>query len=430
MFTYYKSDNKLNFYSTQNDKVACQNNFSKFKAKKYSKISIDGEQKGQAPLEFILRSYQLEIEELEIDNCIIDLSKAQGQFYDIKFKNCYFKGDLKDKFKALCATFYTGITLSQLKCGQIRNITVLREYSRYNTVFNKLSFDGAQFLRNLTDLRFFGTEVDLSNLCGSWDSVKLTDCTFQNIITDKFSAQNCEISSRTQDFLTSFKDHNFHNLIMKIGQNRDDFNCQSLNNIQWRQLNLTLINLKVDLTEFKGKFNDLCFNQCTFLGNGYDQLICYNLTVYQCDHLFSPFGTQLFRNIRCTTLNISNCLQLNCIPRQLIDLNVNSTALNLRNSSSSLKSLILTGTTEIIFINVTKLLNLDKIEAETSKNSRINGAKNFILKRKAFINKTQQNKTKIINLSCKINKIQKNNLKLQKMVEHVVEDLCFGTGYE
>ncbi|CAL6000813.1 Hypothetical_protein [Hexamita inflata] len=81
-------------HDKQNVELICSNDLQLFEGMKLLKVSIDGKHNIQSRLEFVLQSHQTEIKYLKIENCIINLSQAQGRFEDIKFTNCIFTGSL------------------------------------------------------------------------------------------------------------------------------------------------------------------------------------------------------------------------------------------------------------------------------------------------------------------------------------------------
>ncbi|CAL5975198.1 Hypothetical_protein [Hexamita inflata] len=392
MFKYNITGNALRMSSSHdkhNDEPNCSNDLKLFEGMKLLKVSIDGQHNIQSRLEFVLKSHQTDIKYIEIENCIIDLSKAQGQFEDLKFTNCIFTGSLTDKLSASLVTVNsTGIALSQLQYGSITSINVSREYNSQNKQYNLLSFDfsfhGALDMTNLKNIVLNSITIDLSSIFGNWQSVTFTDCTFTNQLTDNFSTVNCEISSRTQDFLANFKNYRFNNLAISIRSNRRAyFTISALKCVKWQYINLTLYNFNVYLIEFTGNFSELTFDYCTLTHIGVKSLNVQKLSLIKCGYRFSKRGSDLFRNTFCDVLNVIEAKRLSCIP-STPELNVQSSIISLKQPNNQLQRINLTGHNQILSLNVTRMNNLSSFTTEKTKNKKINELVRFVQSRNEF----------------------------------------------
>ncbi|CAL6059444.1 Hypothetical_protein [Hexamita inflata] len=184
MFKYTQIEDHLNI--APHCRSECQNNLGQFFSKSFAQVKIQGNYKNKK-LEFILQSYQTNIQSMIIENCVIDLSKASGDFINVSFTGCELINDFTDQFRAVSLTFKQTVKLSQLKNCYVQKVNISANQQC------KIDFEGAKQIQKLNELVIQASEVDLNALEGTWNIVKLERCIVKNTFCDKFDAKYLHI---------------------------------------------------------------------------------------------------------------------------------------------------------------------------------------------------------------------------------------------
>ncbi|CAL6073216.1 Hypothetical_protein [Hexamita inflata] len=336
MFLYKQCVNELEetLLSDQKYKSLSQNDLRQFSGSEQLKL-VKIICKTHIKHEFILQAKNMKIQNLELDNCLVDLSKACGNFVNITFQyGCELINDCTDQFHAHSVDFYTSVKLSQLKWCNVKQINVLANKQC------QVDFEGAKFINTLNELYVQSIDIDLNALQGCWNVVHIGYYTsLRNALSDKFNARFLKINSCNQDDLKYLLNFRFNSLQIEIDQ-RKLFNQELLRQIQYKLIKLTLNHMNVDMQQLTGIFDEITLKQCTLLNNGTEQLSCKQLNVLNCNQQ-SVFSTQILYNINCKALLIQGCAMVNYLPHSLVKLNVANCQVILKNKNTNLQKITL-----------------------------------------------------------------------------------------
>ncbi|CAL6051521.1 Hypothetical_protein [Hexamita inflata] len=412
MFTHIEYDDDLIINADHcND---CKNNLSQFYGKSYNQLKVCGLLKTghkQEFLEFTLQSYRTNIELVKLDQCVIDLSKAHGEFKAVEFNNCELLNSLTNQFKANSATFNSDLKLSQLKSGNIKQINVFN----YKTVQSKfeddiylyqypceIDFAGSKDINTLNELvmHYQTKTIDLSQLEGNWNKVQIQDCKLVNELSDKFYAKHFKAEIKPQTILCNLKSYLFEDLDLTIYQSHwnEFFDPEPLMELKFKTIKVTVNIMIVDLANIIGKFDQLTFHKCTLLNCGTEKLSAHKLELLNCIQN-DKIGTIALQRINCKILNIQQ-QYVDFLPQNLQELQVQSCQLTIKNKQTHLQKISLNGISQINCVDMTLLPRLNCITSQ-------------------HLNKTVQQMQRVIETRTKFQKRQTYNA--QRMEKQVVK---------
>ncbi|CAL6051475.1 Hypothetical_protein [Hexamita inflata] len=298
MFKYTQIEDYLNI--APYCRSECQNNLGQFFSKSFAQVKIQGNYKNKI-LEFILQSYQTNIQSMIIENCVIDLKKASGDFINVSFTGCELINDFTDQFRAVSLTFKQTVKLSQLKNCYVQKVNISANQQC------KIDFEGAKQIQKLNELAF----------------------------CDKFDAK-----------------HQKHQKLF--------------NQLQQKQIKLTLDNMKVDMQQLTGRFDELTLNQCVLLNSGTEKLSCQQLNVFDCKLPLISFSTNIFYKINCKSMKIQQCAVVDYLPLNLQELHVDNSEVKIKNKCQHLQKISLNYVNKIQQVDMSLLPNLLEITAQNS----------------------------------------------------------------
>ncbi|CAL6059240.1 Hypothetical_protein [Hexamita inflata] len=356
MFTYKYVEDRL-LIAQNHFRYDCQNNLSQFYGKSFSQVDIQGVYYSKQ-LEFVLQSYQMHIQSVIIDKCSIDFSKAKGEFQDITFSDCELINDMTDAFRAKSLTFASSLKLSQLQRGLMKKINV------NVSVSYKIDFEGAVEVASLNELIFQTMAiVDLSKLEGIWNSVRILDCTVNKQLGTNFYVKHFYIISKEQNILNNLQNFSFNNLEIIINQGRDLLLDPKLFlSIKWKAIKLTLINMKLDMQQLTGRFNELNLNSCCMINYGTEKLYCHKLSMFNCKK--HHFSTNVLHKINCKKLYIQQCPIVDYLPQYLQELSVNNCEINFKSQCQHLQIINLNYIYKIKYVNMNLFPILNQITSD------------------------------------------------------------------
>ncbi|CAL6100976.1 Hypothetical_protein [Hexamita inflata] len=367
----------------------CQNNLSQFFSKSFTQVKIQGNDRNKK-LEFILQSYQTNIQSMIIQNCVVDLSKASGDFINVSFSGCELINDFTDQFRAVSLTFNQSVQISQLKNCYVQKLNI------YANSKCKIDFEGAKQIQKLNELIIQAADVDLNTLQGTWNIVKLERCTVKNTFCDKFDSKQLQITSNDQNVLQNLQNFGFNTLEIIIVYNRELFDQKLFEKIQFKQIKLTLNNMKVDMQQLTGRFDELTLNQCVLLNYGTQKLSCQQLNVSDCKQHLVSFSTNIFHKINCKSLKIQQCAVVDYLPLNLQELHVKNCEVKLKNKCQHLQKISLNYVNKIQQIDMSLLPNLVEITSEHSYKCDVAQHIQNVIKMRQKFQKMQQTNVKRI----------------------------------
>ncbi|CAL6059262.1 Hypothetical_protein [Hexamita inflata] len=411
MFTHIEQDDDL--IINADHRKDCKNNLSQFYGKSFNLLKVCGLLKTGHKCEFqefTLQSYRTNIELVKLDQCVIDLSKACGEFKAVEFNNCELLNSLTNQFKANSVTFNSNLKLSQLKSGDIKQINVFN-YKTVKSEFEgdiylyqypcEIDFTGGNDISTLNELimHYQTKTVDLSQLEGNWNKVQIQDCKFVNELSDKFYAKHFKVEIKPQTMLRNLKSFLFEDLELTIYQSHwnEAFDPEPLRELKFKTIKVTLNNMTVDLALIIGKFDQLTFHKCKFLNCGSEKLSAQKLELLNCIQ-YDKIGTIALQRINCKILHIQQ-QYVDFLPQNLQELHVESCQISLKNKQTRLQKISLSGISQINCFDMTLLPNLNCIASE-------------------HLNNTVQQLQRVIETRAKFMKRQAHNsLRLQKQLD-------------
>ncbi|CAL6051453.1 Hypothetical_protein [Hexamita inflata] len=206
MFRYTQTDGCL-IIQVHGGEKQCQNNLKQFYGKNFNNVNVNGgftnKSNHYQQSEFILRSYNTLIDQMEVKNCLINLDEATGHFQQVTFTDCTFYGTLSQQFHANTLNFICGITISLFSTGNIKQINLIPLYQS-----SEINFDNINMMTNLNQLTLQNINLDLSKLNGTWKLVKLINCKLSNLLCTNFRTENMQIETSNPKYLRLFLQYN------------------------------------------------------------------------------------------------------------------------------------------------------------------------------------------------------------------------------
>ncbi|CAL6097369.1 Leucine-rich_repeat domain superfamily [Hexamita inflata] len=328
----------------------CKNNLSQFYGKNFNNIIIDGgvtdQHKHIKQSEFLLRSYNSIIDKMEMKNCSINLDQAVGFFQQITFTNCTFVGTLTDQFHAISLDIQCGVQLSSFAAGDIEQINLIVKKQPMFLKQLQYNFSNTNLMKNLNNLTFQNTIVDLSEVNGTWKQVQFLNCQLKNNICQTFKAFHMFIESGDQNILLLFKNYRFDHIQFKFKNIPFQFDIQLFNSVllqsfKWTNAELYLEYCIVDLQQLCGNFSTFQAVECLFKNSLSQQFSCNKIVFLDCSmYQESNFNSNILKDIQCDSIQIKNNAIIQYLPN-IKELILQNCKIRLKNQLPTLEKLTL-----------------------------------------------------------------------------------------
>ncbi|CAL6000789.1 Hypothetical_protein [Hexamita inflata] len=308
MFRYTQTDGCL-IIQVHGGEKQCQNNLKQFYGKNFNNVNVNlgftNKSNHYQQSEFILRSYNTLIDQMEVKNCLINLDEATSYFQQVTFIDCTFYGTLSQQFHANTLNFICGITISLFSTGNIKQINLIPYYQS-----DKINFDNINMMTNLYQLTLQNINLDLSKLNGTWKLVKLINCKLSNLLCINFRTENMYIETSNPKYLRLLSNIIFHNVHFTFTNlNKSDF-YELIQKVRYESINLTLNDSNVDLQHFKNHINVFEANSCYFVNKFTSEFSCDKMTLNMCTskqfegQQYSDFNIRVLGKLNCNFLNL------------------------------------------------------------------------------------------------------------------------------
>ncbi|CAL6010329.1 Hypothetical_protein [Hexamita inflata] len=231
----------------------------------YNRISIKGTNQQVFDYYSVLSRTQF----LDITGCTINLSEIEGNLQNLNVNNCICKED----FTQACTTVLLYISDSQIQINQLLNLKVQSLSVSVSSDEHQFDYNNCCKLNcSLCGLTLINLNVDLQQLIGTWDTLKLENCILIGYIDkEKFKTQSVEVSVNEQNYSNNFialDSLQVHSLYIKIPKNNtyQTISLNQLSNINKEKYIYAIVEQAIcDLGLVTDAFSYINFTNCILI---------------------------------------------------------------------------------------------------------------------------------------------------------------------